>query len=201
MAISYPVTPPASPAPAAVDIVARDTTGVTVSPFTLNTQVAVYAGQAMQINVRMPPMPRDVAKDWIAFLLSLKGRAGTFTMGDPTGRVPRGTVPGTPVVDGASQTGGTLNVRGFTASQTGVLKAGDYLQIGTALVINLLDANSDGGGLATLEIWPGLRIAPADGASIITSNTVGLWRLPSDLRQWSLGNPFTQLNFSAVEAL
>ncbi len=201
MTISYPVTPPASPVPAAIELVPTSTTGVSISPYTAQHQVYQYPAAVWRMSVTLPPMTRSAAEPWIAFLLSLNGRAGTFTMGDVTGRVPRGTVPGTPVVNGASQTGATLATTGWTASQTGVLLAGDYIQVGTNLYRNLTDADSDGSGQATLDIWPRLRTSPADTAAITTSNTTGIWRLLSDEMPYQPGNPFYRVAFSCIEAL
>lgn len=201
MAITYPVTPPATPVPASIEITPTATTGVSISPYTGQHQVYQYPAQVWRMSVSFPPMKRAIIEPWIGFMLSLNGRAGTFTMGDPLGKVPRGTAPGTPLVDGASQTGSTLSTKGWTAGQTGILLAGDYIQIGTSLHRVLVDADSDGSGLADLEIFPRLRTSPADSATIITSNTVGLWRLISDEMPYTLGNPFYSLGFSCVEAL
>ena len=200
MTISYPVTPPTSPAPQEVDLRPGATTGVSISPYTGQHQVYQYAAQAWRMDVRLPPMLREAAEPWIAFLLSLNGRFGTFTYGDPTGRVPRGTVPGTPLVNGASQTGQTLNTKGWTASQTGILLAGDYIQLGVELHRVLVDADSDGSGNATLDIWPNIRTSPADSSSIVTADTTGLWRLLTDDMPFKPGVRWYSVGFSCIEA-
>ena len=200
MAISYPVTPPAT-VPSSIALRPRSTTGVSISPFTAQHQVYSYPAQVWQMDVRMPALRRAEAEPWIAFFLSLNGRFGTFSYGDVTGKTPRGSVPGTPLVDGASQTGLTLDTKGWTATQTGVLLAGDYIQIGTDLHRVVEDADSDSGGLSALEIWPTIRTSPADGASITTTDTKGIWRLQSDEMPYSPGNPFYDISFSCIEAL
>ena len=56
-----------------------------------------------------------------------------------TAQVPTHTVgvaTGTPVVSGAGQTGSTLNTSGWTASTTGILKAGDVFTIAGVFSIN-----------------------------------------------------------------
>lgn len=201
MTIAYPVTPPSTPVPSSVVLRPVATTGVSVSPYTGKTQVHQYAAQAWQMDVRLPPMRRAAAEPWIAFLMSLNGRYGTFYYGDPSGATPRGTVPGTPQVNGGSQTGMTLNTKGWTASQTGILLAGDYIQFGSELHRVLVDADSDGTGLATLDIWPRIRTSPADNVSIATSNTKAVWRMISDEMPFTPGNPFYSIAFSCVEAL
>jgi len=203
MAISYPLTPPGTPVPQSVSLRPTATTGLSISPYTSQAQVYQYQGQVWQMDVRLPPMRRAEAEDWIAFLLSLNGRYGTFTYGDPTSNVPRGTVPGTPLVDGASQTGMVLHTKGWTAAQTGILLAGDYIQIGTRLYRVLADADSDGSGLADLDIWPRLRTSPADNDAITTSNCTGTWRMLSDEMPFNPGGPngFYDIQFSCVEAI
>lgn len=200
MAISYPVTPPARPKPQAVTITASATTGLSVSPYTGHQQAYSYQAQAWRMDVTLPPMTREQAEPWIAFLLSLNGRKGTFYMGDPTGRTPRGSVPGTPLVNGASQTGQELATDGWTPSQTGILKAGDYIQIGYNLHRIMVDANSNGSGQATLDIWPRIRTSPADNAAITVRDTVGTWRLLSDDMTWEPSQVLYGMAFSAVEA-
>lgn len=203
MAISYPLTLPSSPAPRSVQLFARDVVGVNRSPFTLQEETYVHAGQAWEALVTLPPLPdRADAEEWICFLVSLKGQRGWFRMGDPKGATPRGTATGTPVVDGGSQTGASLATRGWTAGVTGILKKGDYLQVGDHLYKNLTDADSDGSGEATLDIWPDLRSSPSDGASITVSSATGIWRLQSNLRDWQEEvDAGYAISFAAVTAI
>jgi len=100
-----------------------------------------------------------------------------FSIGDPKRATPKGNPVGTPVVNGAGQSGYTLATRGWTASATGVLLDGDCIQIGYRLHRVTADANADSSGHATLAIWPPLRETPADGATIQTSNCKGIFRL------------------------
>ena len=151
-------------------------------------------------------MSRADAEQWIAFLVSLRGQFGTFTLGDPTGASPRGSAGGTPLVNGASQTGGTLNIDGCTASQTGWLKAGDYIQLGTAGTATLhkvlADADSNGSGEVSLDIWPYIRTAPADDASVTLTNTVGRFRLASNQQNWNINEAsIFGMTFGGVEAI
>lgn len=109
-----------------------------------------------------------------------------------TAQVPTHTVgvaTGTPVVSGAGQTGSTLNTSGWTASTTGILKAGDVFTIAGVFSINpqtyqstgqlqqfvvTADANSGAStGPAALSISPAIN----DGTLTTTDaegNTVSL---------------------------
>jgi hypothetical protein len=178
---------------------------MTSSPFTGEQQVYVHAGEFFGLQFELGTLSIAQGDEWTAFLTALNGREGTFLMGDPLKSTPRGVATGTPLVNGASQSGKTLVTDGWTATITGILKAGDWIQIGTGSVTQLYkivqDANSNGAGQATLEIWPRLRSAPADNAAIIVTATKGLWRLKDNRRSWSEEtNIFTDIVFDCVEA-
>ena len=188
MAITYPVSLPTSPAMKTFELTARTVSAESSSQFTGEQQVYEHQGQWFEALVEYPLMQRDRAEPILAALIQLKGKFGTLLLGDPDAKTPSGSWAGAPVVDGASQTGQTLAIRGFTASQTNVAKAGDYLQVGIGetqrLHKVLKDANSDGSGKATLDIFPRLRESPADGATIVTSSPEGVFRLMSSETPW-----------------
>lgn len=206
MAISYPLTLPSHTGIAQINFRAINTVGMSMSPFTYAQQVVAHSGQRWEADITLPPMKRADAEQWIAWLVSLRGQLGTFTLGDPTGATPRGSAGGTPVVNGADQVGGTLAIDGCTASQTGWLKAGDYIQLGSGTTATLhkvlQDANSDGSGNVSLDIWPYIRSAPTDGSIVVTSNTVGKFRLASNEQNWSINEASIYgMTFGAVEAI
>lgn len=82
-----------------------------------------------------------------------------------------GSGAGTPQVDGASQTGSTLHTDGWTASQSGVLLAGDIIRsVGVPYVMEVqADVDSDSGGDADVLINPPIWNAPDDDAAITTT--------------------------------
>lgn len=207
MAITYPLVAPSAPGVARATLRAANVVGASRSPFTGQQQVQRHQGQWWAADIELPPLVGDdMSAPWLAFLLSLRGQFGTFLMGDPGKPQPRGVATGSPVVNGANQSGEQLSVSGFTASVAGILKAGDYLQLGSGgsarLHTVLADANSDGSGRVTLDIWPRLRSAPANGSAVIVRNPVGVWRLASSDTSWIREPAFqTGLRFSAVEAL
>ena len=184
MAISYPLSLPNTTSYASARMTARSVVGVSKSPFTGAQQVQKHQGQWWEFEAHLAPMARTNAEAWIAFLFSLNGMQGTFLLGDPLGSSPQGVGTGTPLVKGASQTGNSLITDGWTASQTGILKAGDYFQLGTSssskLYKVLADANSDGSGDATFDIWPSINTAVANDSAITVSSAKGLFRLASN---------------------
>jgi len=73
-----------------------------------------------------------------------------------SGKDAHGSGPGAPKVNGPGQSGTSLMTYGWTASQTGVMKAGDCFTVpGCDVLFRVTaDASSDGSGLATLAIEP-----------------------------------------------
>lgn len=106
-----------------------------------------------------------------------------------------GAWAGAGVVAGAGQTGAAINTSGWTAGVNGLGKKGDVVQFAGVYTVNPVtynnsgelqnfvltaDVNSDGGGLATLNISPSIVIAgkgqtvaasPADQAAITVWGT------------------------------
>ncbi|MBC2731384.1 hypothetical protein [Thiobacillus sp.] len=202
MAITYPITLPSSPAPANIRIYPRSIVGVGVSPFSGAQQVYRHQGQFWQADITMPSMYRAEAAPWIAAMLQLNGRYGTFRLGDASHQTPTGVATGIPLVNGAGQTGQSLVTDGWTAGVTGILKQGDYIEVASRLYMVMVDADSDGSGNATLDIWPRLRVATLDNEAITVNSPRGIFRLASNEMPW-LAKPgrIVELSFSAVEAL
>jgi hypothetical protein len=206
MAIVYPLSLPTASGIMRIKWIANDVVGVSSSPFTAAQQVYRYSGQFWEADITLPPMKRADMEYWISFLLKLNGPFGTFLLGDPNGGTPRGIATGTPLVNGASQTGYELITDGWTVSQTGILKAGDYIQLGTGATSRLYkvldDVNSDGSGNATLTLWPDLRSSPADNAAITVSNAKTTFRLASAQTSWDIDEATIYgLTFGARESL
>ena len=206
MAISYPINLPATPGPQHVDWAPMSAVGAVTSPFTFQSQVQAHQGQIWAVRITVPPMIAADAEPWVAALLSLNGRQGTFFWGDRVRKMPRGSAGGTPLVDGAGQTGQELITDGWPNSVNGVLKMGDFFQLGSGATTRmyriLKDVNSNGSGQATLDFWPRLREIPADNAAIVTSEPKCVWRLKDNLMDWSVDTAkLYGLEIDAVEAI
>lgn len=210
MAITYPLALPTTTGIANITLTARNTVGITTSPFTLKQQVQKHAGQRWEAAVTLPPLDRAEAEEWISFLLKLNGSFGTFLLGDPNGASPRGAITGYAsdilLVNGASQTGNSLAIDGATASITNYFRAGDYLQLGGASTSELYkilnDVDTNASGELTVDIWPNLRSSPVDNANITGGNTVGLFRLANNQTDFNIDQASIYgLSFRAVEAL
>lgn len=158
-------------------------------------------GQLWEFDVDFPVMTREQAEPWAAFFAALNSQEGSFYFGPCIGKAPRGVATGSPKVKGADQIGNDILTDGWTPGITGIIKKGDWLQIGNHLYKSLTDINSDGAGEATLTLFPKLRPSTADNAVIITSNPVGVFYLTTT-PEWDTDvNRVFGIKFSATESL
>lgn len=189
MSISYPLNLPSHTGIAAVSFRMVNTTAISESPFTGVQQAFAYSRQRWEVDVTLPPLKHSDAATWIGWLAALRGRLGTFLLGDPMATSPRGTATAATVT-------GSTGSASVSVTMTGTLLAGDYIQIGTGLHKVLLDRSGSG----TLEIWPALR-ADATAVAAVLTNPLGKFRLMSDEQGWSVNSAsFYGLSFTAMEA-
>ena len=197
MTVSYPIPFPSSILkPAKVTIIPQSVVAVAASQYTLQEQVQVHSGQRWKISIEYPTLSDAMSRALSAFVLRLNGRQGSFLLADPSRLIPAGTSTGTPLVNGAGQSGNYLRTDGWTPGTTGILAAGDYLQTGSGSTTRLYqvtaDADSDSGGNASIEVWPALRqdaSVPYDNAPIVTSGAMGVWRLAANENPWDVTPP------------
>ncbi len=192
-------------APRQIDFTATDSVSVTKSPFTMQSQTLQWPGADWwQINVSYAPMKIAQANQFIAFLLSLRGQANVFQIGDPLGVKPLGNPSGTPVCSGITAAmSTTLTTRGWTPLRGNLLLPGDYIQLGYRLhrVAGVTPIQSDSSGNASIEIWPSVREATTDGQTITLTNTTGLFRLQDNNRDWTARETKVfGISFKAIEA-
>jgi len=181
------------------------TVAVSASPFTGQEQVFQHEGEYWTTQIKLPPMLKDNAAVFLAFLLQLRGRRGTFSIGDQDRKTIQGTATGTIRVNGASQTGNQVALDGFAVSTNNVFKAGDYIQIGSYLYMVTEDVNSDSSGEANVKIEPSLRQGIetiADNATVTYTNTKTIMRLDSNETGWDTDQVSKYgISISASEAL
>jgi hypothetical protein len=194
MAISYPLTLPTNIGMSSIELRAVNTTAVSVSPFTYKQQTYSYDGERWEADITLPPMNRDDAESWVSFLMSLRGKVGSFLLYDPSAKNIRGTATSV-VVSGAT---GQSSV---SVVMTGTLKAGDYIQLGSASDATLHKVLVDQSGDGTLEIWPKLRKDRSSVTAVIV-NSSGVFRLESNETSWSVNNAsFFGISFGATEVI
>lgn len=194
MAISYPLATPTSIGIESIELRAVNAVATSQSPFTYKQQVISHGGQKWEASVNIPPVHRDLAAPWKSMLVALKGPTGTFLLGDPDYATPQGTVT-------SCTLSGTVGDETVTVVMTGTLKAGDYIQLGSAGDARLHQVLVDQSGGGSLEIWPALRSTYTD-ATVVFNNPKGVFRLATNVTSWSINNASTYgISFEAVEVL
>lgn len=207
MAITYPLTFPTSFGLSSMTLGLDHAVAVAESEFTFEAQVQEHDGVAWELQGTLELLTRDQAAEYNAFVKALKGRVGTFLFSPSGFGTARGVATGTPLVNGADQTGNTLITDGWTISQTGILKNDDYFQLGSGSTATLHsvvngDADSDGSGNATFDFAPKIVTAPADNAAITVANPVGKFRMKENLLPVEIKPPFQHtIRFSARQAV
>jgi hypothetical protein len=102
--------------------------------------------------------------------------------------------------------GNTIDIDSAPASQTGYLKAGDYMHIGTGssrqLFKVLTDTDTNASGEATVDVWPDVRTSIANAAAVTVENTKGVFRLTGNEQSFSINEAsFYGISFGAVEVV
>tara|TARA_R110002167_G_scaffold124454_1_gene303919 strand:- start:2 stop:628 length:627 start_codon:yes stop_codon:yes gene_type:complete len=202
---SYPLTLPTVTGVTTQNFGLTRSVAISISPFTKQEQVFQHEGEQWKATFTLPPMKKEKAAVWLGFLMSLRGRRGTFKLGDQDRKNIQGTATGTVLVRGASQTGNAINLDGFTASRANVFLAGDYIQINSYLYMVSANVTANGSGQATVYVEPELRtgIEPInDNTTVIYTNTTTLMRLDTNFTNWSTDKVSVYgISFSCSEAL
>jgi hypothetical protein len=194
MAITYPLALPTSIGIAEITLSANNAVAISQSPFTFQQQIIQHPGQRWTASVSIPPVRRDLAEPWVAFLLAMNGPVGTFLLGDPNAKAPQGTATSATITGAARSSSPTITM-------TGTLLAGDYIQIGSGATATLHKVLQDRNGTGTIEIWPALR-SVASSAAVTLTNTVGRFRLSGTQQSFGINDASIYgISFDCVEAL
>ncbi len=109
-------------------------------------------------------------------------------------------------VDGANQTGQSINLKNAPLNVTDYLLPGDYVQFGAGATATLhkvlLAADTDSSGDLSVTLWPAPRTSPVDSSVVPVFNTVGRFRLAGNQQAWTIANNLRYgVSFEAVEAV
>lgn len=142
----------------------RSLTQVHESPLngSVQTQELPGARWASSIVFESVAHPDDRAA-LMSFAAQLRGRAGRVQVRNWGARA-RGTLGGTPLVDGGAQTGASLATDGWSVGAT--VRAGDFFAVAGEFKMVTADATADGVGAMTLTFEPPLHASPADNAAL-----------------------------------
>lgn len=139
-----------------------------ISDWTGRRQTVASGRGWWECQITFPPIVGTTnINAWRSFIAKSRGSANDFQV--PVDPIAQSTSTATPLVNGAGQTGRTLNTDGWPLSTT-VLQAGQYVTINNQLLQLTENVTSNGSGVATLTFEPPIRTAPADNAAIEYKN-------------------------------
>ncbi len=187
---TYPLNHPSTPAFTNSSWRLVRSNGISESPFTGKQQVYEYDYALWEAEISLPPMLRSQAAAWCAFFMKLHGQRGTFLLGDPDAESAQGTITGSNTLSANASVGDfTLTISSGQNSITGIFKAGDYVQLGTAATSKLYmvvdDADSNSSGIVSVQIEPKVKTAVSSGGSVVVANPRALMRMSGDELGWS----------------
>jgi hypothetical protein len=102
---------------------------------------------------------------------------------------------------GTTQTGVTLNVKGLPASTSGILKAGDMVEIAGQINILTAPLNSDAAGLGVLSVGNPFRSATNDAPIIVNTPMCKMLLSPDQLDIDTQPGRFSPFSLELVEAI
>lgn len=151
------------------------------SPFDGSGQTIGLPGQYWRASMTWGPIPHTEWRAMQAWFGELRGPSGRFTYVHPHTFRQATAAIGTPLVNGAGQTGISLTIDGCTPSVT-VMKKGDYFSMQdppgrSRMYICTADVVSNGSGAATVTFSPPLRSSPPDNTALNLATPSPIWRL------------------------
>jgi len=120
--------------------------------------------------------------------LKQRGQYESFQVIPPVVGVGLGSPAGTPLVNGADQTGRSVVTDGWSNSIV-IFKAGDYLKFANHDKVYTVsaDVSSNGSGAATIAIEPALITSPATDSAITYTSVPFTVALTSRVQEFSTG--------------
>lgn len=186
---------PASPTTVSLNL--RGNTGLFPSPLVKSAQTLDRGGAHWEAVYNFTNISKDNRALMMGLIAKLRGQVNRVRL--PVYDNPRrGAYGGTPLVDGASQTGNSINLKGLSNNITNWIREGDYFSVNVngehELKMATADASSDGTGLITISFEPSLRASPANDAVVFVQDGVlsrpqGVFVLSDDVAGWS-SQPF-----------
>ena len=219
---TYPLTLPSTIQPKSSEFKLQRATAVTESPFTGKTRAYQYEKAVWSASITYPPMSNKQVGEFRGFLLNLKGRLGTFKMGDPDRLVPTGRIVTSGFVNSGYQKMNistasvgdetiTGNYSAFIGGGSGwpnastftnIFYAGDMISINDALYMVTEDTTFIN-YQANISIQPPLKQAITSVTTInLETPQYGVWRMDSDILGWSSDHMKNHgISFSCTEAI
>ena len=179
----------ALPRPASFSFGLLSPSVVYTSPLSGAVQTASLPGARWTARMQWPDMSRATSAELEALLATLRGRANRLVLWNLGRPALRGAGGGTPVVNGAGQTGSTVNISGLPNNLTGWALPGDMVGVGGELKMVTASVNSNGSGQAAMSVEPPLRASPSNGSAIVVTRPTARFVAAEPQVQWNYVRP------------
>jgi len=147
------------------------------------TQVRNIGGQRFEFSASYSRLFRSEFTPVLAFVMSQRGMAETFSIVLPEISSTSGTATGTVRTNGTSPIGDkAIAIDGLT----GLLKAGDVIKFASHSKVYMVTQDRSGAG--NLSIEPGLEAAVANDTVITYNDVPFLVRLNNDIQEYNIGS-------------
>ena len=151
-------------------------------------QARQIGGQYFIMRAKFPPMTRAQFAPIHAFVMAQRGRYESFTLTPPVLSTGQGSPAGTPLVNGADQTGRSVVTDGWNNAIT-IFKADDYIKFANHDKVYTVtaDVTSSGAGAATISIEPALITSPANDSAVTYASVPFTVALRSGVQEFITG--------------
>jgi hypothetical protein len=162
--------------PATVTLMLRAFQRVNAAPSGGSEQAVDLQNDRWAMSLTFPARSQVDSAAFEAWLASMRGMVNTVALWHFARPVPRGTMRGSPTLNGAHNAGvASIAITGGTAGST--LLAGDLLGLGGLLIMVAADVTLNGSGAGTVTLANRLRVAQSSGAAITWNKPTAPFRM------------------------
>lgn len=164
-------------------------------------QVRQIGSQYFSFTVQMPPMQNEKGQEIFAFLQAQKGNILPFQITPPLDNLGSAKLETDILVNGAHVAGdSTIAMDGFTAGQSGVLKAGDLIKFANHTKVYMVSYDVDH-DTAAVTISPPLVAALTNNLAVTVNKPLFTVYLENDVFYVKGANNFTSITFDVREVI
>lgn len=200
MGITFPNNPPPEPGFSQAQIRIQNIVQSSTNQFNLNKRSNTLNENKWAGSLTVDRMKESEARQWKAWLTSMRGQRGTFKVSDPLYSGPYGNVSNQGTVDSVpiSSKGNFLAVSGFDSNTT-IFKEGDQFEVDGELKLCVRDSETNNSGEALLTFLPALHNTSVSGKTIKYQDPKGTFRLDENNVMWEDEKLLTSIEFSIME--
>ncbi len=186
--------------PSAQEWALRNFTAVHESPFNGEIATQDRDGEHWLLRMAWDDLEGTRRHELLAFLFKLNGAQHRFTVQDFS-FLRQGAGGGSPLVQGGSQTGKSLIIDGASNNITDWLKAGDKISVAGLLHSVDDDVNTNGSGVATINVSPRIFVSPANNEAVEITTPIFTFFMTSPVVPVATSKTQSAVNIEARSSL